>query len=133
MSMTTLTRPTACARGAITELIFCAAAGLRGWNLYTPFGHAHHVDVYIVRPGVRPIGVQVKTMRTDHRRSVQCGYGKSSNTPCAAGDFDVLAAYDRTAEEFSFWHIDQVAGKATISISTSPGKGWELLDTFHEG
>jgi hypothetical protein len=124
---------TNCQTGAVSELLFCAQAGMRGWSVFTPVGHAHAVDVCLIRPGGRPIGVQVKTAgisRGDYH--LTCSRGKGVKAAYEAGDFDILAAWLPDVEEFVFWTLPDIAGRKTIRYSPKrhrqPGN-WDLLDT----
>jgi hypothetical protein len=130
---------TNCHTGAVSELLFCAQAGMRGWSVFTPVGHAHTVDVCLVKPGGRPIGVQVKTAaiarRYPHAAAdyhIQSGCGRSGKTPYGTGAFDVLAAWLPDIEEFAFWTLADIACRKTIRYSPkrhrAPGN-WDLLDT----
>jgi hypothetical protein len=128
---------TNCHTGAVSELLFCAQAGMRGWSVFTPVGHAHTVDVCLVKQGGRPIGVQVKTagMNRPGEYHLQTGRGKNvgltKKLPYVKGDFDVLAAWLPDVEEFVFWTLDDLAGRITVRYSPkrhrAPGN-WELLD-----
>jgi hypothetical protein len=123
----------ACRTGVVSELLFCAQAGMRGWSVFTPVGHAHAVDVCLVRPGCRPIGIQVKTAgisRGDYH--LTCSRGQGLKAAYVDGDFDILAAWLPDVEEFVFWTLDDIAGRKTIRYSPKrhrqPGN-WDLLDT----
>ena len=124
---------TNCQTGAVSELLFCAQAGMRGWSVFTPVGHAHAVDVCLVKPGKRPIGIQVKTARADRGEyHMNCARGKKTKTPYEAGEFDILAAWLPDIEEFVFWTLPDIASRLTIRYSPKrhrqPGN-WDLLDT----
>lgn len=130
---------TNCQTGAVSELLFCAQAGMRGWSVFTPLGHAHTVDVCLVRPGVRPIGVQVKTaaVTRDQEYHLQTSRGKGGSlagkTAYVKGDFDVLAAWLPDIEEFVLWTLEDLSGRMTVRYSPKrhrqPGN-WDLLDTI---
>jgi hypothetical protein len=122
---------TNCHTGAVSELLFCAQAGMRGWSVFTPVGHAHTVDVCLVKPGGRPIGVQVKTAHAS-RDGYQFNASRPiSKTAYIKGDFDVMAARLPDIEEFVFWTLACIAGRKVIRYSPKrhrqPGN-WELLD-----
>jgi hypothetical protein len=125
---------TNCQTGALSELLFCAQAGMRGWSVFTPVGHAHCVDVCLIKPGTRPIGIQVKTagMNRPEEYQLQVGRGRSGKSAYEVGSFDVLAAWLPDVEQFVFWTIPDIAGRVTIRYSPKrhrqPGN-WDLLDT----
>jgi hypothetical protein len=130
---------TNCHTGAVSELLFCAQAGMRGWSVYTPIGHAHSVDVCLVKHGGSPIGVQVKTAGVRSRweknlpgYKVQSGQGLHSKEAYGPKSFCVLAAWLPDIEQFVFWTLDEIAGRKTLhynpAIHRAPGN-WQLLDT----
>jgi hypothetical protein len=124
---------TNCHTGAVSELLFCAQAGMRGWSVFTPVGHAHTVDVCLVKPGGRPIGVQVKTAHVS-RDGYQFNASRPmSKTAYIEGDFDVMAAWLPDIEEFVFWTLACIAGRKAVRYSPKrhrqPGN-WDLLDTI---
>jgi hypothetical protein len=128
----------ACRKGELAETLFIAGAMAHDWDIFTPFGHAQTADLCLVRPGVRPITVQVKTGTLDraaYHVSVKRSNRNGNTRPYAAGDFDVLAAYLPDRNQFVLWTFADILGR--ISVRYSPEKhrqpgNWHLLDEVAE-
>lgn len=123
-----------CRKGELAETLFIAGAMVHDWEVFTPFGHAQTADLCLVRPGSRPITVQVKTGTIDrgaYHVSVKRGTKGVSPRPYALGDFDVLAAYLPDRNQFVLWTFEDICSRITIRYSPErhrqPGN-WSLLD-----
>ena len=84
-----------CRKGELAETLFIAGAMVQDWEVFTPFGHAQTADLCLVRCGLRPILVQVKTGTIDrgaYHVSVKRSNQGGNPRPYVVGDFDVLAA-----------------------------------------
>ena len=132
--------------GDEAELAFLLEASKRGYNIFIPFSHCTKVDIIIMKPGGKPITVQIKkgTRLKDCRRptyKVLVGSAKSSNrlpsetpryTRYTEGDFNILAIY--IAEYgFSFWRIEDVCHQSTLRWNESKSdntNNWELIESF---
>ena len=133
-----------CEKGTHAELLFCAEAGARGWQVLIPMGHNSTVDVWIFRPPGRPVSVQVKRayLDRDGDYGVCLARGSVQRAPYQAGDFDVLAAYLPDLNEFVLWRFSDINERKKIRYSPKrhrqPGN-WELLNessqslTFYGG
>jgi hypothetical protein len=128
----------ACRKGELAETLFIAGAMVHDWEIFTPFGHAQTADLCLVRPGGRPITVQVKTATLDrgaYHVSVKRSSRGGSPRPYIVGDFDVLAAYLPDRNEFVLWTFGDILGR--VSVRYSPDKhrdpnNWHLLDEVAE-
>ena len=125
---------TNCQKGAYAEMLFCAQAGFRGWEVYMPIGHAQTADVCIFKPPGRPISVQVKMATWDEHKGsyiFTSSRGKSSKIAYEAGDFDVIAAWLPDLEQFVLWRFDEIRERKRIRYSPKrhrqPGN-WQLLE-----
>jgi len=125
---------TNCQKGAYAEMLFCAQAGYRGWEVYMPIGHAQTADVCIFKPPGRPISVQVKMASWDEAKQsygINSGHGSSSKKAYCRGDFDVIAAWLPDVEEFVLWRFDEIRERKRIRYSPkrhrAPGN-WQLLE-----
>ena len=123
-----------CRKGELAETLFIAGAMVHDWEVFTPFGHAQTADLCLVRPGSRPITVQVKTGTIDrgaYHVSVKRGTKGINARPYAAGDFDVLAAYLPDRNQFVLWAFEDICSRVSIRYSPErhrqPGN-WSLLD-----
>lgn len=123
-----------CRKGELAETLFIAGAMVYDWEVFTPFGHAQTADLCLVRPGSRPITVQVKTGTIDrgaYHVSVKRGAKGMNPRPYALGDFDVLAAYLPDRNQFVLWTLEDICSRITIRYSPErhrqPGN-WSLLD-----
>lgn len=124
----------ACRKGELAETLFIAGAQMRDWEIFTPFGHAQTADLCLVRSGIRPITVQVKTGTVDrgaYHVSVKRANRGQAPRPYAQGDFDVLAAYLPDRNQFVLWTFDDI--RSRVSIRYSPERhrqpeNWSLLD-----
>lgn len=133
-----------CEKGTHAELLFCAEAGARGWQVLIPMGHSSTVDVWIFRPPGRPVSVQVKRAYPDRDGDycVTLARGYDDRKSYQLGDFDVLAAYLPDLNEFVLWRFSDINERKKIRYSPKrhrqPGN-WELLDessqslTFYGG
>jgi hypothetical protein len=125
---------TNCQKGAYAEMLFCAQAGYRGWEVYMPIGHAQTADVCIFKPPVRPVTVQVKmaTWEDSHQSySVASSRGKKVKVAYALGDFDILAAWLPDLEEFVLWRFDEICDRKRIRYSPKRHRqpnNWQLLE-----
>lgn len=126
-----------CEKGTHAELLFCAEAGARGWQVLIPMGHVSTVDVWIFRPPGRPVSVQVKRAW----REVDGDYGVSlarrnvTRVPYQKGDFDILAAYLPDLHQFVLWRFDDINGRKKIRYSPKRHRqpeNWGLLDDVAE-
>ncbi len=133
---------TNCQKGTHAELLFCAEAGAREFNVLVPVGHSSTVDVWIHKPPGRPISVQVKrayvveskrpwTNESLCRYGVSMARGNVERTPYQSGDFDVLAAYLPDKNDFVLWRFDEIKDRKKISytprLHRQPGN-WQLLE-----
>lgn len=128
----------ACRKGELAETLFIAGAMVHDWEIFTPFGHAQTADLCLVRPGSRPITVQVKTAGRD---STQAGYHIKTARGCSVksayqhGDFDVLAAYLPDCNQFVLWTFAEIRSRLTVRYHPEkhrqPGN-WHLLDEVAE-
>ena len=128
----------ACRKGELAETLFIAGAMAHDWDIFTPFGHAQTADLCLIRPGVRPITVQVKTAGQD---GAQAGYHIKTSRGCSVksayqhGDFDVLAAYLRDRNQFVLWAFADIRSRLTVRYHPEkhrqPGN-WHLLDEVAE-
>jgi hypothetical protein len=125
----------ACRKGEIAETLFIAGAMVHDWEIFTPFGHAQTADLCLVRSGVRPIMVQVKTARRNsvYPKNYQISCCRTSGAPYQPGDFDVLAAYLPDLNQFVLYSMQDLNGRAAMSYN--PGadhhrnpSNWELLE-----
>jgi hypothetical protein len=125
---------TSCQKGAYAEMLFCAQAGYRGWEVYMPIGHAQTADVCIFKPPGRPITVQVKMASWDEVQQsyvINSSRGKSSKVTYLAGDFDILAAWLPDVEEFVLWRFDEICERKRIRYSPKRHRAlgnWQLLE-----
>jgi hypothetical protein len=133
------TELSACRKGEISETLFIAGAMVHDWEIFTPFGHAQTADLCLVRPGARPITVQVKTARRNSARPKhhQINCCRTSGAPYQPGDFDVLAVYLADLNQFVFYSMQDLNGRAGMSYNPeadhhrNPGN-WELLNDVAE-
>ena len=123
-----------CRKGELAETLFIAGAMVHDWEVFTPFGHAQTADLCLVRAGIRPILVQVKTGTIDrgaYHVSVKRSNQGGNPRPYAAGDFDVLAAYLPDRNQFVLWTLDDIRSRVSVRYSPErhrqPGN-WSLLD-----
>ena len=123
-----------CQTGTVAELLFCAQAGMRGFDVFVPVGHAQAADVCLVKAPGRPVSVQVKTAWWDKQKNcyrVNSSKGTTAKVPYSAGAFDVLAAWLPDKEQFVFWTLEDIAGRVHVRYSPlrhrAPGN-WQLLD-----
>lgn len=124
----------ACRKGEIAEQLFSAAAMVHDFDVFTPIGHAQTADLCIMRPGCRPLSVQVKTGYLENDRgdsySVNVGRGTTTKVAYQPGDFDVLAAYLPELNQFVLWTLEDLQGRKKLRYSPSrhrkPGN-WNLL------
>ena len=130
-------------KGDIAELAYMLAATEQGLDVFNPFSHSTKVDVIVMRPGGKPITVQVKhgtPMGTsNHSHKILVGSAKSSNrlpgnTPryvrYEEGDFDIVAIY-LGEFGFSFWHLRDICHQATFRWNIDkPTNNWEIFDGF---
>jgi len=123
-----------CRKGELAETLFIAGAMVYDWEVFTPFGHAQTADLCLVRPGSRPITVQVKTGTIDrgaYHVSVKRGTRGINARPYPVGDFDVLAAYLPDRNQFVLWSFSDICNRVSIRYSPErhrqPGN-WSLLD-----
>lgn len=121
-----------CRKGDLAEMLLMAAAIANDFEVFTPHGHAQAADLCLVRPGCRPLLVQVKT--AEIRRniySINVSRGTGSKVAYSEGDFDVLAAYLPDINQFVFWTIPDLRGRKRLSYSPrlhrQPGN-WQLLE-----
>jgi hypothetical protein len=127
-----------CRKGELAETLFIAGAMVHDWEVFTPFGHAQTADLCLVRCGLRPILVQVKTGTIDrgaYHVSVKRSNQGGNPRPYVVGDFDVLAAYLPDRNQFVLWTFDDI--KSRVSIRYSPERhrqpdNWHLLDEVAE-
>ena len=123
-----------CRKGELAETLFIAGAMVHDWEVFTPFGHAQTADLCLVRPGSRPITVQVKTGTIDrgaYHVSVKRGTRGINSRPYAVGDFDVLAAYLPDRNQFVLWTFEDICSRVSIRYSPERHRqpsNWELLD-----
>lgn len=123
-----------CRKGELAETLFIAGAMVYDWEVFTPFGHAQTADLCLVRTGIRPILVQVKTGTIDrgaYHVSVKRSNQGGSPRPYVTGDFDVLAAYLPDRNQFVLWAFDDIRSRVSVRYSPErhrqPGN-WHLLD-----
>jgi hypothetical protein len=128
----------ACRKGEIAEQLFAAAAMVHDFDIFVPVGHAQTADLIIMRPGSRPLAVQVKTGYIEEgydSYSVNVGRGKLIKTAYKAGDFDVLAAYLPDLNQFVLWTFEDLQGRKKLRYSPTrhrkPGN-WKLLDELSD-
>ena len=128
----------ACRKGEISESLFIVGAMVHDFEIYTPRGHAQTADVCLLRPGLRPMMVQVKTAYEDGQRgsySINISRGNSSKVAYQAGDFDVLAAYLPDRNQFVFWTLEDLQSRKKLRYDPNkhrkPGN-WDLLNTVAE-
>lgn len=111
------------------------------YDVFNPFSHSTKADVILMKPGSRPITVQVKhgspkgTSNDSHK--VLVGSAKSSNrlpskTPryirYGIQDFDILSIYI-PKYGFSMWHLKDVCHQATFTWNnTMPINNWHILE-----
>lgn len=122
-----------CEKGTHAELLFCAEAGARGWQVLIPMGHNSTVDVWIFRPPCRPVSVQVKRAwrEINGDYGVNMARGNVARAPYQKGDFDILAAYLPGLNEFVLWRFDDINARKKIRYSPKRHRqpaNWELLD-----
>jgi len=122
-----------CQTGTIAELLFCAQAGMKGWDVFVPVGHAQAADVCLVKAPGRPVSVQVKTAGWDKKQNcyqINACKGGAVKVAYRAGAFDVLAAWLPDREQFVFWTLEDIAGRLTVRYSPlrhrAPGN-WHIL------
>jgi|688.fasta_scaffold02276_35 hypothetical protein len=126
---------TSCEKGTHAELLFCAEAGARGWQVLIPMGHSSSVDAWIFKAPGRPVSVQVKRALRDTRNdyTLNVGHGSSSKVAYAEGSFDILAAYLPDIHDFVLWTLPDLKGRKRIRYNPtrhrSPGN-WSLLENF---
>ena len=129
---------TACQKGASAELLFCAVAGAKGYEIIIPWGHSSTVDVWMRKPPYRPMSVQVKTatlIASGYHISVKRATAGGRPRPYEKGDFDVLAAWLPDIEQFVLWTFDDIKGRITICYNPARHRqpdNWELLDDVAE-
>jgi len=134
--------------GDISELTFVLEAKKRGYDVFSPFGHSTKADLVIRKPSCKCLTIQVKTgtyqkPKMSHhleRWKFMVGSGRPS---CAAnpndyglrykkykrGDFDVLAAFIPEREVFSFYLLDDIVGKSSITWTVGNQEwNWNDLD-----
>jgi len=129
-------------KGSHAELLFCAAATERGFNILVPMtGTSSTVDVWLVNIAKRPISVQVKRAWHDANRNsyglkiLRGGInarGLPDTSSYQAGDFDVLAAYLPNLDKFVLWKFEELGDRQKISYSPRLHRqpdNWELLDS----
>ena len=123
-----------CRKGELAETLFIAGAMVHDWEVFTPFGHAQTADMCLVRYGLRPILIQVKTGSLDggsYHVSVKRTQRDGSPRPYVVGDFDVLAAYLPNCNQFVLWTFAEIRSRLTVRYHPEkhrqPGN-WQLLD-----
>lgn len=125
-----------CEKGTHAELLFCAEAGARGWQVLIPMGHSSTVDVWIFKPPGRPVSVQVKRAYQDRDGDYGMGVSRGlTKQPYQAGDFDILAGYLPDLNEFVLWRFADIADKKKLRYSPRRHRNpsnWELLDELAE-
>lgn len=128
-----MTTSYSCEKGTHAELLFCAEAGARGWQVLIPMGHSSTVDVWIFRPPGRPVSVQVKRAYADRDGDygVTLARGYDDRKTYREGDFDILAAYLPELNDFVLWRFSEINDRKKIRYSPKrhrqPGN-WGLLD-----
>ena len=127
-----------CRKGELAETLFIVGAMVYDWEVFTPFGHAQTADLCLVRCGLRPILVQVKTGTIDrgaYHVSVKRSNQGGNPRPYVVGDFDVLAAYLPDRNQFVLWTFDDIRSRVSVRYSPErhrqPGN-WHLLDEVAE-
>lgn len=131
---------TSCEKGTHAELLFCAEATARRFNVLMPMGTTSStVDVWIVQHLGRPVSVQVKRAWLDPVRKIyqvkvsRRGTRQKKGVKYKAGDFDILAAYLPDVNQFVLWNFDEIKMRGKISYTPrrhrAPGN-WELLEQF---
>ena len=131
---------TNCEKGTHAELLFCAEATARQFNVLIPMGPTSStVDVWIVTAAGRPISVQVKRAWVDVKRRLyqvkvsRRGSRKKKGVKYKVGDFDILAAYLPDVNQFVLWRFDEIRKRSKISYTPrrhrQPGN-WDLLEAF---
>ncbi len=126
-------------KGEIAEKLFEVAAMVHDFEVFTPAGHAQTADLCVVKPGFRPMLVQVKTgyMEKDccDSYSVNVSRGTSEKVAYKRGDFDVLAAYLPKHNQFVLWTFEDLQGRKKLRYSPTrhrkPGN-WDLLNDVAE-
>ena len=131
---------TNCEKGTHAELLFCAEATSRKFNVLIPMGPTSStVDVWVAPAAGRPISVQVKRAWLDPKRRIYLvkvsrrGTRMKKGLKYKAGDFDILAAYLPDVNQFVFWKFGEIKKRSKISytprIHRQPDN-WELLEQF---
>lgn len=131
---------TNCEKGTHAELLFCAEATSRKFNVLIPMGPTSStVDVWVAPAAGRPISVQVKRAWVDHKRNLYLvkvsrrGTLKKKGSRYKTGDFDILAAYLPDVNQFVLWKFKEIRKRSKISytprLHRQPGN-WELLEQF---
>lgn len=131
---------TNCEKGTHAELLFCAEATSRKFNVLIPMGPTSStVDVWVAPVAGRPISVQVKRAWIDVKRRLyqvkvsRRGTRKKKQAKYKVGDFDILAAYLPDVNQFVLWKFKEIKKRSKISytprLHRQPGN-WELLEQF---
>lgn len=131
---------TSCEKGTHAELLFCAEATARKFNILMPMGTTSStVDVWVAPVAGRPISVQVKRAWVDSKRRLyqvkvsRRGTRSKKGVRYKVGDFDILAAYLPDVNQFVLWKFKEIRKRSKISytprLHRQPGN-WELLEQF---
>ena len=124
-------------KGAVVEMLFCAQAGARGYDVLLPMIHSSTVDVWVVKAPGRPSSVQVKTgwfnpASGRYEFRVQRGNNRI-RLQYQKGDFDILAGFLQDSQEFVLWRFEEISQRTRICytprLHRQPGN-WELLEQF---
>jgi len=140
-----------CQVGDICESQFALDAKIRGYEVFTPLGHATKVDMAIRKPGFDLVSVQIKKGVFNKERGNHTSYWKwmcGSGKPSAAlnnndyglrytkykkGDFHILCGYIMEHESWVFHTLDDVSDKSSITWRPSQGlnqNNWEIFDQY---
>jgi hypothetical protein len=130
--------------GDISELSFMLQAVKNNMDVFNPFSHSTKVDCIVMKPGGKPIRVQVKkgVRVTNCKRltyKVIVGSAKPSSrrgtkkprlVRYTAVDFDILAI-DLGKHGFSFWKIEDICHQTTWRWNKNkPKDNWEIFESL---